>query len=958
MLPKKNRHHQDGDHKINTSPAYDYREKIDLLTASTEHKGYYVCPNCQKNKFGIDESGDGASCLTGGCTPDEIRKAIDQLEGKSGYKPQGKGQKKTITEYFYRDRDGNQLAKTVKSSWVKPDGEPAKKFSQAIISNGEWCWKPSTLPELKKQIPIYRYAEVKESIAQNQQIFIVEGEKAADALWSIDIPATTTIGGSGGYKSYGEYSQDLTGARLVLCPDRDRVGLKYIANFAQDFNSQVEGYCLAGEREGWSGKPSDGRDLADDVLDRHVTKATILASIISVKEFNTNTSGAKSEPEPEEKKVKGQTFNSSIDGGLVRVSDDGGVSEIGDHLVAIARVNNPDGDGAAILLEFLTIDGSTRRWTMPRAALSGDGSLITEALLAMDYSYRRGKKSALLDYLHEQGKGIDRTFTITDSTGWVNTSFVTQTKTYGDNDLRFRDVENVRDTTCEIAGTLQCWTDRVAKFCGGNSRLIFALGIAYAAPLLEPLEIESGGFHFFHSTSAGKTTLLMVAASVVGIRKIPQWNTTANGLEATATAHNNMLLPLDEIGEANEKEVGKMAYMLANGQGKTRMTKQLTNRKPKTWKLLFASTGEVGMAEYIKQAGVQVKGGQEVRMPDIPAVPKDSTYGVFENIHGAKDSKEFAQALELACAENRGTAIDAYLSRLVVDLASEDTKKALRKRVLLIADKLTGSIPNFAIRRVANRFALVQVALGLAHSYDLLPFPVEDIDWAVSTLFQDWLTARGGDGSIEVKNACDQIGYLLTTQETGERFFTLPDNGGLKPRNPLGYRKLDEAGTTEELWVYPAAFKKELCEGGNPTEIAKELISRGWLYPNAIDSATRQRTVKNKASRYYVFREWGNTPDGADGTDGNSSNEYSETDTGKEIAVSNAVTITDGTDGNLSQDSFCRQHRQEQKIETDGDSKPGKRESAVSSASPSVPSAPSAAKTSNPIPEATDDEFS
>jgi putative DNA primase/helicase len=844
--------------------AYDYREKIDLLTASTEHKGYYVCPNCQKNKFGIDESGDGASCLTGGCTPDEIRKAIDQLEGKSGYKPQGKGQKKTITEYFYRDRDGNQLAKTVKSSWVKPDGEPAKKFSQAIISNGEWCWKPSTLPELKKQIPIYRYAEVKESIAQNQQIFIVEGEKAADALWSIDIPATTTIGGSGGYKSYGQYGQDLSGARLVLCPDRDQVGLKYIANFARDFNSQIKGYCLAGEIEGWS-KPSDSKDLADDILDRHVARDTILASVITVEQFNAITFSENPELKLEEKKAKGQTFSTSIDGGLLRVSDDGGVSEIGDHLVAIARVNNPDGDGAAILLEFLTVDGSTRRWTMPRAALSGDGSLITEALLSMDYSYRRGKKSALLDYLHEQGKGIDRTFTITDSTGWVNTSFVTQTKTYGNNDLRFRDVENVRDTTCEVAGTLQCWIDRVAKFCGGNSRLIFALGIAYAAPLLEPLEIESGGFHFFHSTSAGKTTLLMVAASVVGIRKIPQWNTTANGLEATATAHNNMLLPLDEIGEANEKEVGKMAYMLANGQGKTRMTKQLTNRKPKTWKLLFASTGEVGMAEYIKQAGVQVKGGQEVRMPDIPAVPKDSTYGVFENIHGAKDSKEFAQALELACAENRGTAIDAYLSRLVVDLASEDTKKALRKRVLLIADKLTGSIQNFAVRRVANRFALVQVALGLAHSYDLLPFPIEDIDWAVSTLFQDWLAARGGDGSIEVKNACDAIGYLLTTQENGERFFTFPENEGFKPRNQLGYRRREVIstgsdgttyGATEELWIFPEAFRKELCEGVNSTEVAKELINRGWLTTGSDGKPTQPQKIKGKLQRFYCFRKW------------------------------------------------------------------------------------------------------
>ncbi len=288
---------------------YDYREKIDFLTVSTKHKGYYVCPNCQKNKFGIDEDGEGASCITGGCEPADIRKAIDKLEGKSDWKSErSKGQRKTTTEYFYPARDGNQLAKTVKSSWVKPDGETAKKFSQAIFGNGEWCWKPSTLPELKKQIPIYRYAEVQEAIAQNQQIFIVEGEKAADALWSIGIPATTTIGGSGGYKSYGQYAQDLTSARLVLCPDRDQVGVKYIANFAKDFNSQIEGYCLAGEIEGWS-KPSDGRDLADDILDRHVVRETILASIISVEEFTAigfdtkleSKIEANDEPEKEDK---------------------------------------------------------------------------------------------------------------------------------------------------------------------------------------------------------------------------------------------------------------------------------------------------------------------------------------------------------------------------------------------------------------------------------------------------------------------------------------------------------------------------------------------------------------------------------------------------------------------------------------------------------------------------------
>jgi putative DNA primase/helicase len=52
-------------------------------------------------------------------------------------------------------------------------------------------------------------------------------------------------------------------------------------------------------------------------------------------------------------------------------------------------------------------------------------------------------------------------------------------------------------------------------------------------------------------------------------------------------------------------------------------------------------------------------------------------------------------------------------------------------------DSAKRSAPSSAVGRVAKRFALVQVVLGLAHKYDLLPFPVEDIEWAISTCFKD-----------------------------------------------------------------------------------------------------------------------------------------------------------------------------------------------------------------------------
>jgi putative DNA primase/helicase len=193
--------------------------------------------------------------------------------------------------------------------------------------------------------------------------------------------------------------------------------------------------------------------------------------------------------------------------------------------------------------------------------------------------------------------------------------------------------------------------------------------------------------------------------------------------------------------------------MLANGQGKARMKKDLTNRKPKTWQLMVLSSGEVSLGNYMKTANITQKGGQEVRLPDVPAMPVNAEYGCFETIHGADTAVQFISTLEAAVKEHHGTALDAFLSRLVVDCQDPKFAGNLSKQVHEVAAKLCEGTKDNAVGRVAKRFALLQVVLGLAHKYELLPFPVEDIEWSVGLCFQDWLAARGGDGSIEIKQA-------------------------------------------------------------------------------------------------------------------------------------------------------------------------------------------------------------
>lgn len=748
------------------------------------------------------------------------------------------------------------------------------RVADSIASNfGTSIDRPEPLPPEAEDVNFWYWL-----IKTGFPLIITEGAKKACSIVSGGYPAIALNGvwgwGSNVKDMFGEVEKDnsgksikalhpdlepfLTDREIVLALDIDEKSkTKNLVNAAKmRFRQEIEGIATKVTEMKWD----KGKGI-DDYL---AMKGD--AEFVTIPFDKRSAIPLPKTPKPKATKAEASesnaampsSFSSSIETGLVEiVFNEKGESTnipIGNHLEAIARVNNPEGTDATLLLEFKTYYGSISRWSMSRGFLGGDSRDITSELLRLGYHYERGRKKELLEYLHSLGSQIEQTYTITDSSGWVQKSFVLPHKTHGDPDLRFRDVDPSPDSITEIKGTLQGWKDNVAARCEGNSRLILGLGTSLAAPLLPIVDIESGGFHLVGGTSQGKTTILSVAASVTGVKDIPHWRTTTNGLESIATAFNHLCLPLDEIGQADPKDVGNIAYMLANGQGKARMTKNLTNRKPKTWRLMVLSSGEVGLGSYMAQANITQKGGQEVRLPDVPAIPENSKYGCFETIHGADTAVQFVSALDAAVKEHHGTALDAFLSQLVVDVADPTFAGNLSKQVHLITTKLTEGTKDSAIGRVAKRFALVQVSLGLAHKYGLLPFDVGQIEWAISNCFNAWLASRGGDGSIEIKQAIKRIEHLLVTNEFSDRVYDLRDGDDNKVRNLLAYRQVDSSGDTEEFWVPPSVFDKEFCNGVNKSELVSELQRIEWLETPPDSRVTSRRRVNGKQMRVFVFK--------------------------------------------------------------------------------------------------------
>ncbi len=381
------------------------------------------------------------------------------------------------------------------------------------------------------------------------------------------------------------------------------------------------------------------------------------------------------------------------------------------YIIASTRSNKNEDWGQ--LLQFRDKDGNEHSWAMPMAMLAGDGSGYRERLLSMGLQIAPGRKARELLTTYIQTANPDERARCVERVGWYKGVFVLPDETIGnqeDEHVIFQSAIGAKHKIT-IAGTLDDWRENVGRLCSGNSRLVFATSCAFAGPVLQLVSEGSGGFHFRGLTSTGKTTALLVAGSAWGGggRKgyVQPWRTTANGLEAVAEIHNDGLLCLDELSQCDPREAGEIAYALANGSGKLRMTRSIGARKKLEWELIFLSSGEISLADHVQTSGKRTRAGQEVRLCDLEA-DAGAEKGVFENIHSFSSPSEFAQYLGEMSRRYYGAPIRAYLAALVdnLDLAAE----AIRN---FRGDFLKEQAPADAsgeVSRVASRFALVAAA--------------------------------------------------------------------------------------------------------------------------------------------------------------------------------------------------------------------------------------------------------
>ncbi|MBM3196269.1 MAG: DUF927 domain-containing protein [Chlamydiae bacterium] len=520
-------------------------------------------------------------------------------------------------------------------------------------------------------------------------------------------------------------------------------------------------------------------------------------------------------------------------------------------LNVLAYARNDRHENYSKLLEFLDPDGKLHEWLMPQELLAGDGNEIRRTLLSMGLKIGEDKraKDLLTKYLLSCDP-IDRVRTI-DRTGWHGQFYVLPDgpigKQAGEKVLFLG--PHVRQPIFHSLGSIEEWQRRIATPCIGNSRLMFSLSAAFAGPLLGICHEENGGFHLRGASSTGKTTALDVAASLFGGKDyIQRWRATANGLEATAKLYNDLLLPLDEMGEINPKEAGEVAYMLGNGTGKARADKTGGARDKAKFCCLFLSTGEISLAQHMLEDGKKAKAGQETRIADIPA--DLGVYGVFESLHGYGDGAAFSDAIKTATRECHGAAGPKYIYHLSEDF--QVVRDAVDATIDSFIEEYVSKGSSGQVKRVGRRFGLVAAGGELAIHFGIAPWQKGSAVAAAGKCFQDWLAHRGDDQDLEEKKIIATI-QLFFEMHGNSRFTDWHDDDA-KTYNRAGFRKNE--GDRTEYYVFEEVFKNELCQGTDWRQASKLLIKKGYLKPSSDRRSTRTESLPGMGSvRCYRFEQ-------------------------------------------------------------------------------------------------------
>ena len=240
-------------------------------------------------------------------------------------------------------------------------------------------------------------------------------------------------------------------------------------------------------------------------------------------------------------------------------------------------------------------------------------------------------------------------------------------------------------------GDRDAWFRAASKARNESTIARIVLAASLASALVSPLHALPFFVHIWGRSGNGKTMLLKLAASVWASPNssegyVRNFNSTIVGLETAAGFFNSAPLCVDELQVVkNRRDYDDIIYMLSEGQGRSRGSKDGSFQQIKSWQNTIITTGEMPITSDFSGAGaisriIEISCGKERLLSDYRGLSDTLSHS------WGFAGKEFVEGLTPQVLEAAKKVQEEY--RAAFEASATTEKLALSASLILTADAL------------------------------------------------------------------------------------------------------------------------------------------------------------------------------------------------------------------------------------------------------------------------------
>jgi len=409
------------------------------------------------------------------------------------------------------------------------------------------------------------------------------------------------------------------------------------------------------------------------------------------------------------------------------------------------------------VIEFRDRDGKMRRANLPLAKLDDRKSLVK--ILTNSGAYfgtdQEANERALRHLLASRRKA--KRFNFAARVGWYGDryrTFVLPNQVIGvsNSHVPIRSPRFTQRHAGGRRGTHKEWLRTVAAHARFSSRMVLGISAALAAPLLRIARLHSFGILVHGRGKAGKSTMLVAAASVGGYGReqdLPNFRASDAAFGEIPAAFNDSLLPLNELGllkgSASQKylRLRDLTYGFAEGRGTTysQLAPIAQASRELDWLSILVATGEEASNDIARDAHDCRMEGETIRWIDLAAT-RNGTLHIFDRIPKkvpeatrAKWAEQRCAMIRAGCRRNHGVTIHQFIELVI------ENRKAVQKEIKALREKFMNRVLDTndgpVVRHLAKCFGHIYAAAVIGVNFGTLPWSKKTVRTSIERCYRD-----------------------------------------------------------------------------------------------------------------------------------------------------------------------------------------------------------------------------